>query len=84
MSTDPLYREAILDHYRHPRNYGRLESPDISNEQFNPLCGDQIRMVELTGNRLRLSKKLGMMQGSEQTNEQAGESPLALELITFR
>lgn len=39
-----LYSDILLDHYRRPRNYGRLESPDISNEQFNPLCGDRIRL----------------------------------------
>ena len=27
---DALYREAILDHYRYPRNKGHLETPDIS------------------------------------------------------
>jgi hypothetical protein len=25
--TDDLYREVILDHYRHPRNMGKLEVP---------------------------------------------------------
>src|SRR5215467_594504 len=39
-----LYSDILLDHFRHPRNYGSLESPNISNEQFNPLCGDRIRL----------------------------------------
>lgn len=39
-----LYSDIILDHFRHPRNYGSLAAPDISNEQFNPLCGDRIRI----------------------------------------
>lgn len=39
-----LYSEILLDHFRHPRNYGSLPTPDISNEQFNPLCGDRIRL----------------------------------------
>ncbi|HZR42645.1 MAG TPA: SUF system NifU family Fe-S cluster assembly protein [Ktedonobacteraceae bacterium] len=38
------YREYILDHYRNPRNYGKLESPDIHSEDSNPLCGDQLSM----------------------------------------
>ena len=42
-----LYSEVILDHFRHPRNYGSLLAADISYEDFNPLCGDRIR-VELT------------------------------------
>lgn len=39
-----LYSDILLDHFRHPRNYGSLVHPDISNEQFNPLCGDRIRL----------------------------------------
>jgi len=41
---DELYRENILEHYRHPRNRGLLEHPDISYEDANPLCGDQLRI----------------------------------------
>ena len=39
-----LYSDILLDHFRHPRNYGILSAPDVSNEQFNPLCGDRIRI----------------------------------------
>ena len=39
-----LYSDTLLNHFRHPRNYGSLDTPDISNEQFNPLCGDRIRL----------------------------------------
>ena len=39
-----LYSDILLDHFRHPRNYGSLPAPDVSNEQFNPLCGDRIRL----------------------------------------
>jgi nitrogen fixation protein NifU and related proteins len=41
---DELYRENILDHYKHPRNRGALEHPDITYEDANPLCGDQLRI----------------------------------------
>ena len=47
MSTaadDQFYREYILDHYKNPRNYGRLDSPEISHEEDNPLCGDVVGM----------------------------------------
>ncbi len=39
-----LYSDKLLDHFRHPRNYGALTEPDISHESFNPLCGDRIRI----------------------------------------
>ncbi len=42
--TDSLYREAILDHFRNPRNKGTLDPADYSYEDVNPLCGDEIRM----------------------------------------
>ncbi len=41
---DDFYRDYILDHYRHPRNFGHLERIDAQAEDLNPLCGDQIRM----------------------------------------
>ena len=43
-ADDQFYREHILDHYKNPRNYGRLESPDITHEENNPLCGDVVGM----------------------------------------
>lgn len=39
-----LYSDILLDHFRHPRNYGDLTAPNISYEDFNPLCGDRIRI----------------------------------------
>jgi nitrogen fixation NifU-like protein len=41
---EDLYRQNVLDHYHNPRNYGTLENPDISREESNPLCGDEIRL----------------------------------------
>ena len=38
---DQMYREVILDHYKSPRNYGELESPDAHAEGMNPVCGDE-------------------------------------------
>lgn len=42
---DPLYREIILEHWQHPQNYGVVDEPDIDVEEFNPLCGDIIRLT---------------------------------------
>lgn len=41
---DDLYRDIILDHYRNPRNRGRLDAPDIATQGANPLCGDEIEV----------------------------------------
>ena len=43
---DDLYRDNILDHYKNPRNSGHLDSPTVTAEGVNPLCGDELQ-VEL-------------------------------------
>ncbi len=45
MSSEELYQEIILDHYRHPQNYGRIENPSAEAADTNPLCGDAISMT---------------------------------------
>lgn len=47
-----LYSETLLDHFRHPRNYGDLPAADISYESFNPLCGDRIRIAVKLNDRV--------------------------------
>ena len=39
-----MYPEALLDHFRNPRNVGELESPAITIETSNPACGDILRL----------------------------------------
>ena len=41
---DDLYREIIIDRYKNPLHRGTLEPHDITFEDENPLCGDQIRI----------------------------------------
>ena len=41
---DALYREAILDHYKHPHNFGELDEADLEFEDTNPLCGDELKV----------------------------------------
>lgn len=44
LSLDELYKEVILDHYRAPRNKGKLDPHDVALERNNPLCGDEIEL----------------------------------------
>lgn len=37
-----LYQETIIDHGRHPRNFGVLPEANHHHEGFNPLCGDKV------------------------------------------
>lgn len=41
---DDLYREVIIDRYKHPQYRGTLNPNDITFEDDNPLCGDHIRI----------------------------------------
>ena len=41
---DDLYREQILEHYKQPHNWGVLEDADLEFEDFNPLCGDELKV----------------------------------------
>ena len=37
-----LYDEVILEHSKHPRNFGSLENPTHYADGRNPICGDEI------------------------------------------
>jgi len=39
-----IYAENILDHFKNPRNYRRLENADLVVKESNPLCGDKIEI----------------------------------------
>jgi nitrogen fixation NifU-like protein len=38
---DELYRDQILEHYKRPHNFGRIEDADLEFEDTNPFCGDE-------------------------------------------
>jgi nitrogen fixation NifU-like protein len=42
---DDLYREEILQHYKRPHNWGPMEDPDLQAEDYNPLCGDELKVM---------------------------------------
>ncbi len=53
MELTDLYREVILDHNRHPRNFGRLDPHDGEAKGHNPLCGDRLTLtLRREGDRL--------------------------------
>ena len=50
---DDLYRENILDHYKHPHNWSppepELEPADLEFHDLNPLCGDELTVRMAVG-----------------------------------
>lgn len=35
-----IYQQRIMDHYKYPRNKGKINTPDIASGVYNPSCGD--------------------------------------------
>jgi nitrogen fixation protein NifU and related proteins len=51
--TEGLYEDVVLDHNKHPRNFGSLEQATHVGEGRNPLCGDYFTVrVRLEDDRL--------------------------------
>lgn len=42
IDLDTLYRQVIMDHYKHPRNRGTFDEEPLTVEMNNPTCGDRI------------------------------------------
>ena len=53
MDLKDLYRDIIVDHNRHPRNFREIADADRRADGFNPLCGDKLTVyVKLDGDRI--------------------------------
>jgi nitrogen fixation protein NifU and related proteins len=53
MDLRELYQDIILDHGRHPRNFGKLDHPSHFAHGHNPLCGDKITVyLTVAGDRI--------------------------------
>ncbi|MBI2655093.1 SUF system NifU family Fe-S cluster assembly protein [Candidatus Woesearchaeota archaeon] len=44
---DSIYREQILDHYKNPRNFGKIMNATVHHHEYNPLCGDELEVYLL-------------------------------------
>lgn len=83
--TDDLYRDVILDHFRHPRNHGTLPGPDVTVQGVNPLCGDSLELminvrdgkiddIKMTGNGCSISQSSASMMTEAIKGKSLGES----------
>jgi nitrogen fixation protein NifU and related proteins len=53
VTTDSLYQEIILDHFKRPIGRGLREPFDAESRQVNPTCGDEITVrVRLADDRI--------------------------------
>lgn len=48
-----MFSEAVLDHFRNPRNAGELANADATVEVGNPVCGDILKLsVRVANDRI--------------------------------
>lgn len=53
MSNADIYHEMIIDYSRNPANFGKIENPDVTYHDSNPLCGDSIDIdMKITDNKV--------------------------------
>lgn len=51
------YSEKVLDHYRHPRNVGKIDDADLIGEAGSLACGDSLKLyIKLDGNIIKDAK----------------------------
>jgi nitrogen fixation NifU-like protein len=54
-----MYSEQVLDHFRNPRNAGKLQNATASVQASNPVCGDLLEVaVRVEGDRFSKVKFL--------------------------
>ncbi|MGC9221025.1 MAG: Fe-S cluster assembly sulfur transfer protein SufU [Solirubrobacteraceae bacterium] len=76
---DDLYREYILEHYKHPHHHGSLAQPDMQASDLNPLCGDELTFQIKLGDDRRVAEVA--FDGHGCAISQASASMLSDELI---
>lgn len=60
MSIQDLYRAAVIDHNRSPRNFGELDDATHCSRGLNALCGDDIRVyLVVEGGRIERCSFIG-------------------------
>jgi len=48
-----LYRQDLIDHSKNPRNYGLFLGCDFVSDQYNPSCGDSVKICcSVDGNKI--------------------------------
>src|SRR3989338_4071066 len=43
-TIEMMYQENILDHYKSPRNFGKIGNATVHHHEYNPLCGDEVEL----------------------------------------
>lgn len=93
MNLQTLYQELILQHYRNPRNRGKLDSPSVEISMNNPVCGDEITLqlevvdgvvsaVRFSGQGCSISQASASMMTQQLEGKSLAEARALAELFT--
>ena len=84
MTSPGLYTQAVLEHYRSPRNFGALTAHTHAADGANPLCGDTLHMelrcedgriaeMRFSGDACAIAKAVASMLSELATDRSDGE-----------
>jgi nitrogen fixation NifU-like protein len=86
-----MFNEAVLDHFRNPRNAGNLPDATAVVEVTNPVCGDILRLsVRLDGGLVAAARfktqgcVAAIASSSALTELMLGKSPAQIRNITAK
>jgi len=51
------YSKKVMQHFKHPKNMGKMKNPDAVGEVGNPLCGDVMHVYIKVGGKKRKKKR---------------------------
>ncbi len=75
-----LYQQNIIDHYKHPRNKGKIQAADYVVYEVNTLCGDGLKFfIKLDDKRQKIIEV--KFEGEGCAVSQASASMLSEELV---
>ncbi len=58
--NEDIYMDFILENYKNPKNYGKIENPTSQSHGSNPLCGDEIFIyIKIEQNKISDIKFMG-------------------------
>ncbi|MDA0769584.1 MAG: SUF system NifU family Fe-S cluster assembly protein [SAR202 cluster bacterium Casp-Chloro-G4] len=87
---DDLYRDAILEHRRNPRNADKLEDFDTTGDAVNPFCGDEIHLQLKQDDKGRITAvglqgegcSINRASGSMMSEAAKGKTPTEIRALT--
>ncbi len=51
MTVNTFYSKKVLDHFKNPRNFGKIDNPDGIATVGNPVCGDIMKIYIKVGKK---------------------------------